>query len=481
MQRRAFRVTMSMRELDRLKCIQAVIEGGLPAGAAAERLCMSARQIRRLTQRYRGEGPVGLISRRCRRPSNNRLDEALERRVVEILREHYADFGPTLAAEKLAERHQILLAKETIRRIQIDAGLWIPRKLRAPKIQQPRTRRACLGELIQIDGCEHRWFEERAPMCTVLVYVDDATSRLMTVRFTGSESTFAYFEATREYLGRHGKPLALYSDKASIFRVNHPQAAKGPGFTQFARALYELNIDGICANTPAAKGRVERAHLTLQDRLVKELRLEGISSLEGANAFMPRFIEAYNRRFAKAPREGYDAHRAVRADEDLDLIFAWRELRKVTQSLTLHYERQLYLLADTADNRRLIGKYVEVFQYPDGRIEIRVAGQSVPYSRYDKLGAIDQGAIVENKRLGQVLRVAQEVQAHRDNRSVNVPSTAHRADGTRIPRSRIAGSKKQRELGAADLQQAIEQVHPELLPPLAGRQTARRGRPCQWD
>jgi transposase len=185
---------MSMRELDRLKCIQAVIDGGLPAGAAAERLCMSARQIRRLTQRYRGEGPVGLISRRCRRPSNNRLDEALERRVVEILREHYADFGPTLAAEKLAEHHQILLAKETIRRIQIDAGLWIPRKLRAPKIQQPRTRRACLGELIQIDGCEHRWFEERAPMCTVLVYVDDATSRLMVVRFTGAESTFAYFE-----------------------------------------------------------------------------------------------------------------------------------------------------------------------------------------------------------------------------------------------------------------------------------------------
>ena len=297
----------------------------------------------------------------------------------------------------------------------------------------------------------------------------------MTVRFTGSESTFAYFEATREYLERHGKPLALYSDKASIFRVNQPHAAKGPGFTQFARALYELNIDAICANTPAAKGRVERAHLTLQDRLVKELRLEGICSLEAANAFMPRFIEAYNRRFAKAPREAYDAHRAVRADEDLDLIFAWRELRKVTQSLTLHYERKLYLLPDTPENRRLIGKYVEVFQYPDGRVQIRVAGESLPYSTYDKLGAVDQGAIVENKRLGQVLRVAQGVQAHRDNRSVNVPSTAHRADGTRIPRSRIAGSKKQRELGAEDLQHAIDQIQPELLPPLAGRQTARRG------
>jgi hypothetical protein len=328
-----------------------------------------------------------------------------------------------------------------------------------------------VGELIQIDGCEHRWFEERAPMCTALVYVDDATSRLMTVHFAGTESTFAYFEATREYLERYGKPLALYSDKASIFRVNHPDAAKGPGFTQFARALYELNIDGICANTPAAKGRVERAHLTLQDRLVKELRLEGISTIAAANALMPRFIAAHNAKFAKVPRESYDAHRAVRADEDLDRIFAWRELRKVTQSLTLHYERQLYLLADTPQNRRLIGKYVEVFQYPDGRIEIQVAGQSVPYSRYDKLGAIDQGAIVENKRLGQVLRVAQEVQAHRDSRSVRVPSTAHRADGTPVPRAKVIGSKRQRELGPTDLQEAIT----ELLPPF-GPQTVLRGK-----
>jgi transposase len=479
--RPGLQVTMTMRELDRMKCIQAVVAGELRPSMAAERLQKSPRQIQRLANCYRREGPVGLLSRRRNRPSNHRIDEALESQVLQILRERYADFGPTLATEKLAERHQIVLAKETVRRIQIAAGLWLPRKLRAPKIQQPRARRGCVGELIQIDGCEHRWFEDRAPACTVLVYVDDATSRLMTVRFTGSESTFAYFEATREYLGRYGKPLALYSDKASIFRINRPGASSGPGFTQFARALYELNIDGICANTPAAKGRVERAHLTLQDRLVKELRLEGISSLEAANAFMPCFIEAYNRRFAKAPRETHDAHRAVRADEDLDLVFAWRELRKVTQSLTLHYERQLYLLPDTPEHRRLIGKYVEVFQYPDGRVEIRVAGRALPYSRYDKLGAVDQGAIVENKRLGQVLQVAQAVQAHRDNRVVNVPSTAHRADGTRVPRSKIAGSKRQRELDSGDLERALEAVHPELLPPLAGRQTARRGRRCKWD
>lgn len=471
--RPGFQVTMTLHELERLKCIQAVVDGELRPSVAAERLQRSPRQIQRLADRYRREGPVGLLSRRRNRPSNHRINAALENQVLQILRERYADFGPTLAAEKLAERHQIVLSKETVRRIQMAAGLWLPRKLRAPKIQQPRARRARVGELVQIDGCEHSWFEDRAPLCTVLVYVDDATSRLMTVRFTGAESTFAYFEATREYLGRYGKPLALYSDKASIFRVNQPHAAKGPGFTQFARALYELNIDGICANTPAAKGRVERAHLTLQDRLVKELRLEGISTLEGANAFMPRFMEAYNARFGKAPRNQHDAHRPLRADEDLELIFAWRELRKVTQSLTLHYERQLYLLGDTPANRRLIGKYVEVFQYPDGRVQIRVAGESLPYSTYDKLGAVDQGAIVESKRLGAVLQVAQAVQAQRDSRSVKRPSTAHRADGTAIAKQRVVGSKRQREIDATDLETAIQQAHPELLP---GRQTALRGK-----
>jgi hypothetical protein len=280
----------------------------------------------------------------------------------------------------------------------------------------------------------------------------------MVVHFTGAETTFGYFEATRRYIERYGKPLALYSDKASIFRVNNPEALKGPGYTQFGRALYELNIDGICANTPAAKGRVERAHQTLQDRLVKELRLEGISTIAAANALMPRFIEDHNARFAKTPRDTHNAHRALREDEELDLKFSWRELRKVTKSLTLHYERKLYLLADSAANRRLIGKYVEVFQFPDGRIEIRVAGEALPYSVYEKLGAVDQGAIVDNKRLGHMLKVAQLVQANRDNRTVRRPSTVHRADGTPIATTRVVNSKRQRELGSKDLQKALDAV-----------------------
>jgi transposase len=464
-------VTMSMRELDRLKVIQAVVGGELRAGLAAERLGMCARQVRRLAQRYRMEGPVGLTSRRRHKPSNRRIQEDLENDVARILRDQYPDFGPTLAMEKLAERHQIVLAKETVRRIQIAAGLWIPRRLRPPKIQQPRTRRACVGELIQIDGCEHAWFEDRAPMCTTLVFVDDATSRLMCVRFASTESTFTYFEALRDYLGRHGKPLAFYSDKATIFRVNRPEAASGCGHTQFARALFELNIDGICANTPAAKGRVERAHQTLQDRLVKELRLAGVSSIEAANALMPAFIEAHNRKFAKIPRDPHDAHRPVRPEEDLDLILACRYLRKVSQSLTLHYESRLHVLRDTAENRRLIGKYVEVFHYPDGRIEVRVAGQALPYSLYSTSGRADpdllkQGAVVENKRLSHALATLRDMQSRREPRTrrLSIPTT-HRANGSPVPPSKVVASHP-------PLRSRSRTRNPELLAPLPGRQTA---------
>ena len=448
------KVMMTMRDLDRLKCIQGVLDRELRVFQAAERLGITPRQVLRLVRRYELEGPIGLISRHRNRPGNHRIKAELADRAFAILRSQYPDFGPTLAAEKLRERHRIDLAVETVRRLMVAGGLWLPRKLRPPKVYQPRARRACLGELVQIDGCEHRWFEDRAPMCTALVYVDDATSRLMTVLFTGTESTFAYFEATRQYLARYGKPLAFYSDKASIFRINRP-ATGGDGQTQFARALYELNIDGICANTASAKGRVERAHLTLQDRLVKELRLEGIASIEAANELMPSYIADYNRRFGKLPRDRHDSHRPLRDDENLDEIFAWRETRKVTQSLTLHYERKLYLLEDKPENRRYIGKYLDVIQYPDGRIAIQAAGRSLPYSTYDKLGVIDQGEIVENKRLGSVLKAAQLAQAERDNRCVAGPSTAHRLDGKKVPRTKVAGSKTQRQLNADDLRRAV--------------------------
>jgi transposase len=452
------RVSVSMRELDRLKCIQGLVDKQLKQKAVAERLGLTVRQVRRLVERYQLEGPRGLISKLRDRPGNRRLKPEHAEEAFSILRTQYADFGPTLAAEKLRERHGIDLAVETVRSLMTAGGLWLPRRLRPPKVQQPRSRRASVGELVQIDGCEHAWFEDRAPQCTALVYVDDATSRLMVVLFCGSESTFGYFEATREYIHRYGKPMAFYSDKASIFRVNHKTATNGKGHTQFARALFELNIDGLCANTAGAKGRVERAHLTLQDRLVKELRLQGISTVDAANEFMPSFIDDYNRRFGKLPRDRHDAHRPIREDEDLDLIFSWHEARKVTSNLTLQYERKIYMLADNPENRRLIGKYIDVLQFPNGKIEIRVGGQSLPYSTYDRVGVVDQGAVVNHKRLSHVLQAAQLVQAQRDDRVVSKPSTAHRTDGTKVPRKKVHGTRSQRELGYDDLHVAIQQL-----------------------
>ena len=447
---------MGMRELDRVKTVQAVVDGNLKPGLAAQRLGITDRQLRRVVRRYRAEGPAGMASRLRGQPSNHQLPPGTAERALGLIRDRYADFGPTLACEKLEECHGLVLAKETVRRLMAEAGYWVPRLQRPPKIYQPRRRRDCLGELVQIDGSDHRWFEDRAPSCTALVYVDDATSRIMAIHFAHSESAFSYFVAARAYLERHGKPAAFYSDKASVFRVNHPAARGGGGCTQFGRALYELNIEGICANSSQAKGRVERAHLTLQDRLVKELRLRGISTLEAANAFMPPFIADYNQRFAKPPKSGHDRHRTVRPDEHLELILAWQEPRCVSKSLTLQYDKVLYLLDDTPGNRALAGQYVTVYQYPDGRVEPRAHGVALPFARYDRLSEIDQGAIVENKRLGHVLEVAQIVQAKRDNRrSQSVP----RSDGE-PPRRRgqAPGKKAQRALDGNDVAEALEQL-----------------------
>jgi transposase len=447
-------ITMSLREINRLKTIQAVAEGNLKAVSAACQLGLCRRQIDRLADRYRAEGPAGLASKK-RGLRHHQLPASAIDLALSIIRDRYSDFGPTLACEKLRERHGIVLAKEMVRKFMTEAGLWVPRKQRPPSIYQPRNRRSCVGELIQIDGSDHRWFEDRAPACTLLVYIDDATSRLMVLHFTYTESTFSYFEATRSYLERYGKPQAFYSDKAGVFRVNCKQNDHGPGFTQFGRVLYELNIDIWCANTSQAKGRVERANLTLQDRLVKELRLEGISTMAAANAYAPAFMADFNRRFAKPPRSDVDVHRPVRQDEDLDLIFTARQLRKVSHVLTLQYDKTIYLLADTPFNRALIGKYIDVFDYPDGRIEIRADGTTLPYVRYDRLPQVDQGAIVENKRLGHALQVANLVQQQRDNRRSHA-APAHTNLGRPVRKAKAEPQHKtQRQLGAADVEEAI--------------------------
>src|SRR4051794_19651415 len=346
-------IQMSDRELTRLRVMIDLTDGRLTPEAAATLMSIGRRQLFRLRRAFASNGPSALISRKRGRPSNRKRGETFQRTVLTLVREHYPDFGPTLAVEKLAGRHGLHVGVETLRQWMMADGLWVDRRHRLPSPHQPRRRRECLGELVQIDGSEHAWFENRGEMCTLLAFVDDATSRLMQLRFVASESAFDYFRAMRDYLETHGKPVAFYSDKHSIFRVNAKDAAGGDGATQFGRALTELNIDILCANSPQAKGRVERAFGTLQDRLVKELRLAGISTVEAANTWLPGFIEDYNKRFGRAPANAKDLHRKLTPGDDLDEILAWREERTVTHNLTLHYDRMMLMLDPTPFARGL--------------------------------------------------------------------------------------------------------------------------------
>jgi hypothetical protein len=259
-----------------------------------------------------------------------------------------------------------------------------------------------------------------------LVYVDDATSRLMELRFVQSESTFDYFEATRSYLERHGKPVAFYSDQASVFRVTNSHGRENGGVTQFGRALSELNIDIVCANTPQAKGRVERAHLTLQDRLVKENRLAGINSIEAANAFAPTFIDSYNARFGRDPMSDHDAHRPVRKDEDLEQILCWQEDRKISKELTVHFQGGRYLIEPGPETLELRGRRCRVHEYFDGRVELRYEGRRLPFTVFEEQRRVTQGAIVANKRLGAVLATIQADQRKRDEEALTNPKVKKR-------------------------------------------------------
>jgi hypothetical protein len=404
-------ITMSHKELARLQTLIDVADGRIGVDDGAAVMGLGRRQVYRLLTSFRANGPDALVSKRRGKPSNHAHGAVFRKTVLGIVRERYGDFGPTLAAEKLAELHGLPIGVETLRQWMIEDGIWIRRRDRAKRIHQPRHRRDCLGELIQIDGCEHWWFEDRGPQCTLLVFVDDATSRLMLLWFVPSESAFAYFQAAKMYLTTHGKPIAFYSDKHSVFRVNHKDAANGSDMTQFGRALHELNIDILCANAPQAKGRVERAHKTLQDRLVKELRLAGANDIEAANALLPAFTAAYNARFAKPARSGKNLHRALGRHDDLDSSFAWREERTVTHALTVQYDRVMFILEPNDITRGLPRKKVEIYDFPDGRIEVRHKGQILPYRTYDRVARVDQGAIVENKRLGAALEMCRKLQA----------------------------------------------------------------------
>lgn len=417
---------MSERDLQRIEVLAEVLAGRRTVASAAAVLQLTVRQVGRLILRYRQDGGAGLIHRAGGKPSNRRASEGSREYVLELVWTRYRDFGPTLAIEALYERHGIKVGRETLRTWMLEAGLWASRKQRRT-FHQPRLRRESYGDLVQIDGSQHRWFEQRGEPCTLLVFIDDATSRLMQLRFVPSESMSSYFEALQAYLQTHGCPVAFYSDKHSVFRVNR-DATGGQGMTQFGRALAELNIEILCANSSQAKGRVERADRTLQDRLVKELRLAEVTGIEAGNAFLPTFVERFNQRFSVGASRPENLHRTLNVPASrLTEILCHREQRHVGAQLTMPYDRKQIILDRNEVTEELAGKYVELYDFPDRPLELRWKGAALPY-RVSKDQRVSHTAIVENKRLSHALSLikAQQDLKHETKVLTNSEKTGYK-------------------------------------------------------
>lgn len=390
-------LTMSAKERERLVVIRRVEDRKLLQREAAERLGISVRQVKRLVRRRRVQGDAGLVSRQRKKASNNRLAQEKLARLEALLREKYPDFGATLAAEKLEELDGLNVSRETVRRVQIALGLHKPKARRVKRVFQSRERRPRFGELVQIDGSPHDWFEGRGPRCTLIVFIDDATSKLTSLLFAPSETTRAYLQALRAHVLEHGAPLAFYSDRHGIFRVNAKESVSGDGLTEFGRVLKRLTVESICAHTPQAKGRVERANQTLQDRLVKELRLRNISNLEEANAFLPAFIKSWNEgAWIKPAREAQDAHRPwTRGPDALDEALAKIEERRLSKNLMFQHRGTLYSVKTTRPGTALRGATVTLVQ------RLRKRALSVAWRVRSTQGNI--GFSVQKDLLGSVL------------------------------------------------------------------------------
>lgn len=391
-------ILMTTKEADRLHHMKLILDKSLSQKSVAMALGCSDRHVRRLLKKYKQNGEEGLISQRRGHPSNNRINPSLQKQVMDLINHHYSDFGPTFATEKLRRCHGIYLSIETIRSLMVREGIWKPKTKKRLYVHQRRPRRSRIGELIQTDGSPHRWFENRGPACCLLIFVDDATSRIMFARFYPAESTESYIDSTKEYLGMYGRPIAFYTDKHSVFRVNRQNLEEGRNITQYARGLKRLEINLICANSPQAKGRVERSFGVLQDRLVKELRLNDISSIEEGNVFLPEFIEDHNEQFAKEPYSKEDAHRKVLRSQDLERIFAREEKRKLTKNLTFQYENSLYQIKIKDPGYRLRGAEVTIVKEKPEEIKIEYQGKELKYARWEEKTHA-QGRVVGSKEL----------------------------------------------------------------------------------
>jgi len=376
------RIELSQRERDRLKILDQVEQGHLSQVEAARRLRLSERQVRRLQVRMRTEGDRGLVHRLRGRPSNRKIPDKRQQRILARVRGRYADFGPTLAAEHL-KQDGLTVSRETLRQLMVAAGLWRSRRRKVKAVHVWRERRAALGELVMWDSSPDRWLEDRGPLCHLILMINDATSRLWG-RFAAHDSTEENFQVLQGWLRRYGRPLAYYTDQHSLFVINRPvqlgeQLQGQRPRTQIGRALEELDIEWIGAHSPQAKGRIENAFGTLQDRLVKEMRLAGISSLAQANDYFQLvFVPFWERRFAVAPRSPQNAHRSLGREQRLEQILSWRVSRRVTSDYTVSWEGQRWGVPREQVQAGLRGARVDVERRMDGSHWLRFGKQYLP-------------------------------------------------------------------------------------------------------
>jgi hypothetical protein len=382
-------VTMATREIDRLHVIRRVLAGELSWRLAGEQLDLSVRQVGRLCARVRRNGARGIVHGLRGRRSNRCFEPVFWNRVAVILKDpKWEGFGPTFASDKLAGLHGIEVRRETLRKWMMRMGLWKASRHRR-RHRCWRERRACIGMLVQLDGSDHDWFEGRGPRCVLIIYIDDATSRILYGEFVKVEDTLTLLRTTGSYLRRCGRPVALYVDKDSIYKVNRTAAAEEDAtlpepLTQFARAMDELGIEVIWAHSPQAKGRVERGFKTHQDRLVKELRLAGISTIEAANALLrERYIPEHNARYAMPPKQAADAHRPLLAAHRLERILALRHERVVQNDFTVQRGKTfLQILAQPGLRLRPTEK-VQLETRLDGSLHVRYREAYLKFKRLD--------------------------------------------------------------------------------------------------
>jgi len=395
-------ITMIRKEISRLEVMQKLSEKRMSQKEAGAMLGVSERHIKRLLKAYRKKGAAGLISRHRGRKGNHRLPAETKRKALDLLKGKSMGFGPTLAHEKLLEKENLNLSDESVRQLMITEGLWKPRKVKKVIAHQLRERRACFGELVQIDGSPHDWFEGRAEACVLLVFIDDASGKLLQLLFVENESFFSYCTAAEGYFRQYGKPVAFYSDKHGVFRVNIPSLGQSDALTQFGRAMRELDIQIICANTPQAKGRVERVNQTLQDRLVKEMRLRGISSMGDGNAYLPEFIANFNQRFAVEPRSSVDTHRPLTAKDDLATILTWQEQRVVSKNLTVQFEKVVYQIQTKRPSYALRNAHVMVCVNAQQQVTILYKGNPLEHTIYHQQAK--QSEVIMAKDLDAALK-----------------------------------------------------------------------------